>query len=223
MTETKHPGEKLTVAPAKTTLSLKRPGVEQGVVKQSFSHGRTKTVMVEKVKSRREHKPEATPAAAAPAAPVRRPTVPAGRSAPAPSQTPAPAAKPGGGVVLRKLTDEERNARASALETAKVREAEERRVAEADAARRNERDEVERTERDAAAARKREEEERRVRDAEAKQRAERTAEKRFGEGEEKTAKPATTTTARAKPAGPAPGNLRNSLRNPVPETEEDEG
>ena len=53
MTETKHPGEKLTVAPTKATLSLKRPGVEQGVVKQSFSHGRTKAVVVEKVKSRR--------------------------------------------------------------------------------------------------------------------------------------------------------------------------
>jgi translation initiation factor IF-2 len=225
MTETKHPGEKLTVAPAKTTLTLKRPGVEQGVVKQSFSHGRTKTVMVEKVKSRREHKPEAAPAAAAaPAAPVRRPTATSGRSTPAAAQTPAPggAAKTGGGVVLRKLTDEERNARASALETAKVREAAERRVAEAEAARRTERDVVEQTERDAAATRKRDEEERRVRDAEAKQRAEREAEKRFGEGEDKTAKPATTTTARAKP-GPAPGNLRNSLRNAVPETEEDEG
>ncbi|HEY4820813.1 MAG TPA: translation initiation factor IF-2 associated domain-containing protein, partial [Xanthobacteraceae bacterium] len=78
MTETKHPGEKLTVAPTKATLSLKRPGVEQGVVKQSFSHGRTKAVVVEKVKSRRgDARPEPAPAAApaaapASAAPVRR-------------------------------------------------------------------------------------------------------------------------------------------------------
>ncbi len=28
--------------PGKTTLTLKRTGVEQGVVRQSFSHGRTK-------------------------------------------------------------------------------------------------------------------------------------------------------------------------------------
>ena len=35
MTETKNPGEKLSVSPTKT-LSLKR-GVEQGVVRQSFS------------------------------------------------------------------------------------------------------------------------------------------------------------------------------------------
>jgi len=33
-------------------LSLKGHGVEQGVVRQSFSHGRTKAIVVEKVKSR---------------------------------------------------------------------------------------------------------------------------------------------------------------------------
>jgi translation initiation factor IF-2 len=39
MTETtKNSGEKLSVAPTKT-LTLKRGGVEQGVVRQSFSHG----------------------------------------------------------------------------------------------------------------------------------------------------------------------------------------
>ena len=43
--------KKLSVAPTKT-LSLKGRGVEQGVVRQSFSHGRTKAVVVEKVKSR---------------------------------------------------------------------------------------------------------------------------------------------------------------------------
>ena len=34
------------------TLTLKRTGVEQGVVRQSFSHGRSKAVVVEKVKRR---------------------------------------------------------------------------------------------------------------------------------------------------------------------------
>ena len=58
----------LTVAPTKT-LSLKRP-VEAGIVRQSFSHGRTKAVVVEKVKRRtlgpgEAHPPrEATPAPA---------------------------------------------------------------------------------------------------------------------------------------------------------------
>jgi translation initiation factor IF-2 len=220
MTETKHPGEKLTVAP-KGTLSLKRPGIEQGIVKQSFSHGRTKTVMVEKVKSRRpDSRPEPAPVAApAPSGRQARPSVTPGRgaaSAPAQAPTQAPP-KAAGGVVLRKLTDEERTARASALEISKVREAEERRVAEAEALRRNERDTIERSERDAAETRKREEDERRVRDEEAKKRAEREANKRFGDGEDKTAKPATV---RGKPSGPAPVNLR--LRN-APEAEEDEG
>lgn len=38
-------------APTKGTLTLKR-GVDQGVVRQSFSHGRTKAIVVEKVKRR---------------------------------------------------------------------------------------------------------------------------------------------------------------------------
>ncbi|MFT4099051.1 MAG: translation initiation factor IF-2 associated domain-containing protein, partial [Rhodoblastus sp.] len=78
MTETKTPGDKtLSVGPSKT-LTLKRP-VEQGTVRQSFSHGRSKAVVVEKVKRRtlgpHETKaaPAAAPAAPAPAAPVAAP------------------------------------------------------------------------------------------------------------------------------------------------------
>src|SRR5712671_821187 len=215
MTETKHPGEKLTVAPTKATLSLKRPGVEQGVVKQSFSHGRTKAVVVEKVKSRRgDARPEPAPAAATPAAapaptaPMRRTLTAARPTSAAPAAAPAGAgAKPAGGVVLRTLTDEERNARASALESAKVREAEERRVAEEDARRRNERDSRERTEREAAEARKRDEDERRRHDEETKRKAEQEAKKRFGEDETK----ARTSTA-----------IPLSLRNALPEVEDDD-
>jgi translation initiation factor IF-2 len=221
MTESKHPGEKLTVAPAKGTLSLKRPSIEQGVVKQSFSHGRTKAVVVEKVKSRRpESRVEPAPAiapvaASAGSAQVRRQPLTTARGAVAPATAPAApaAAKPAGGVVLRKLTEEEREARASALESAKVREAEERKSAEEDARRRNARDSVERGEREAAEARKREEEDRRRHDEEAKRRAEQEAKKRFGDEEEK-AKAA----ARAK-IGITPINLRNV----VPEVEEDDG
>lgn len=51
MSDTNNTGDKtLTVAPSKT-LHLKRP-VEQGMVRQSFSHGRSKAVVVEKVKRR---------------------------------------------------------------------------------------------------------------------------------------------------------------------------
>jgi len=72
MTEsTKNSGEKLSVTHTKT-LTLKRGGVEQGVVRQSFSHGRSKAVVVEKVKRRitgpGEAKPEAPAAAPEPRA-----------------------------------------------------------------------------------------------------------------------------------------------------------
>ena len=50
MSDIKETGEKTLTVPPARTLSLKRP-VEQ-VVKQSFSHGRTKQVVVEKVKRR---------------------------------------------------------------------------------------------------------------------------------------------------------------------------
>ena len=89
MSETKNSGDKtLTVAPK--TLSLKRP-VEQGVVRQSFSHGRTKAVVVETVK-RRTIGPGAAPTtptvakAPAPAAPVVPTPAPA-----APASAPRPA------------------------------------------------------------------------------------------------------------------------------------
>ena len=67
MTETtKNTGEKLSVSSTKT-LTLKRGGVEQGVVRQSFSHGRSKAVVVEKVKRRIAGPGEAKPEPVAPA------------------------------------------------------------------------------------------------------------------------------------------------------------
>ena len=52
MSETNNSGDKtLSASPPKATLHLKRP-VEQGTVRQSFSHGRSKAVVVEKVKRR---------------------------------------------------------------------------------------------------------------------------------------------------------------------------
>jgi translation initiation factor IF-2 len=176
--------KKLSVAPSKT-LSLKGRGVEQGVVRQSFSHGRTKAVVVEKVKSR-------TPTRAKPdlAAPAAAPTskqpasAKAAAAAPAPAAaSPAPAApapRPSG-VVLRTLTDEERTARARALGDARLREAEERRIAEEEALLRKSRETAERSERDAAEARKADEEKRRKHELEAKVKAEQEAKKRFGE------------------------------------------
>src|SRR5262245_28712859 len=181
MTETdKNPGEKTLKVASTKTLTLKR-GVEQGMVRQSFSHGRTKPVVVEKVKRRvigpGEARVETAPAAAPQALTGRRLGGAAAPAAPA-----APPPKPSG-VVLRTLTDEERSARAHALADARVREAEERKIAEEEARRRTEREARERTEREAAEARKREEEERRRHDEETKRKAEQEAKKRFGEEE----------------------------------------
>jgi translation initiation factor IF-2 len=219
MTETKH-GEKLTVTPAKATLTLKRSGVEQGVVKQSFSHGRTKAVVVEKVKSRR---PDARAEPAPPTAPApgaagtaRKPPLTTARGGAAPASAPPAAPKRAGGLVLERLTPEELAARASALGSAKEREAVERRIAEEEARRRNERDTVERSEREKAEARKKEEEDRRRHDDEAKRKAEQEAKKRFGEEESKTA------AAKAAPVRGKPGSPQINLRNVQPEPEEEE-
>src|SRR5580692_8929186 len=188
---TKSSGEKLSVTPTKT-LTLK-PRVEQGTVRQSFSHGRSKAVVVEKVKRRigpAEAKPE--PAAAAPAAAPKRPAVPAAPAAKtaAPAATPAAAASPKqSGVVLRTLTDDERNARAHALAGAQAREHEERERAEEEAKVRQGRESSERAERAAADARKQNEEARRKHDEETKRKADEVAKKRFGTDATTAAKP----------------------------------
>src|SRR5579863_3101803 len=132
MSESKNSGDNtLSVTPSKT-LSLKRP-VESGIVRQSFSHGRSKAVVVEKVK-RRTIGGEAHPAPAPPPPPAPAPAPAAARPASSErahgetSQKPS-AARQAAGVVLRSLTEEEREARARALTGAREREDEERRVA----------------------------------------------------------------------------------------------
>uniref|UniRef100_UPI003784456F translation initiation factor IF-2 n=1 Tax=Methylocella sp. TaxID=1978226 RepID=UPI003784456F len=87
------------------------------------------------------------------------------------------------GVILRTLTDEEREARSRALEGAHEREIEARRRAEAEAKAREEREAREREERAAAEARKKEEEARRLAEAESKRRSEQEAKRRLAGGE----------------------------------------
>jgi translation initiation factor IF-2 len=177
MTETtKNTGEKLSVSSTKT-LTLKRGGVEQGVVRQSFSHGRSKAVVVEKVKRRAgpgEARPEPATAAERGGATQKRGVAPTAKSGAAPV-----APKPSG-VVLRTLTEEERSARAHALADARLREAEERKIAEEEARVRQIREDAERAERAAAETRKRDEEKRREHDEETKRKADEVAKKRFG-------------------------------------------
>ncbi|MCK1717719.1 translation initiation factor IF-2 [Bradyrhizobium sp. 141] len=192
MVDTKTPDDKKLSVPSKT-LSLK-PRVETGTVRQSFSHGRSKQVVVEKRGKRRI---DGSPEPQAPTV-VAKPTPAA--PTPAPSR-PAPPRNAGSGVVLRTLTEDERSARASALADAKVREVEERRVAEEEAQRRAVREAAERADREAAESRRKAEEERHRHEDEAKRKAETEAKKRFGEGEQPQSAPRP---AAAAPAAPAP-------------------
>ena len=179
MVDTKTPGDKTLSVPTKT-LTLK-PRVEQGTVRQSFSHGRTKQVVVEKRGKRRLGGD--APATDAPPAPepVVAKAAPAARAPMTRAATPSIQPRGGSGVVLRTLTEDERSARASALADAKLRDIEERRLAEAEAKRRNSKEGIEQAEREAAEARRKAEEERHRLDEEAKRKAELEAKKRFGE------------------------------------------
>jgi len=151
MTETTKSGDKLHVSSTKT-LTLKRGGVEQGVVRQSFSHGRSKAVVVEKVKRRVAGPGEAKELAAPERGAVPRQGAAASTAKAAAAATPAAAAAAPktSGVVLRTLTDEERSARAQALAGAQLREHEERERAEEEARARRTREESERAERAAS-------------------------------------------------------------------------
>jgi translation initiation factor IF-2 len=191
MTETtKNTGDKLSVSSTKT-LTLKRGGVEQGVVRQSFSHGRSKAVVVEKVKRRiGPGEGRAEPVAPERSATPRQAAAPATARAPATATPAAPAASPKtSGVVLRTLTEEERSARAQALAGAQLREHEERSRAEQDALVRRGREEADRAERAASEARKLNEESRRKHDEETKRKADEVAKKRFGTDATTAAKP----------------------------------
>src|SRR6201981_2938227 len=189
MVDTKTPGDKTLSVPTKT-LTLK-PRVETGTVRQSFPHGRTKQVVVEKRGKRRvggdgpetphaAPEPVAASVKAAPA-PITAKAPVGGRPAPS-SQSSAPPRKPSG-VVLQTLTEDEHAARVSALADARAREIEERRHAEEEAKRRASREGIEQAERDPANARRKAEEERHRVEEEAKRKAEQEAKKRFGEVE----------------------------------------
>jgi translation initiation factor IF-2 len=151
------------------TLTLKRPAVEQSRVKQSFSHGRTKTVVVETKRKRfgddKPAQPESKPAfqvqpkVAAPQVQAKAPP------------TPRP------GVVLRTLTDEEKEARDRALAGSRVREAEERKRQQEEVVRRAQHDERNKVEQEAAAKRKAEDDARHRQEEEGKRKAEEAAKK----------------------------------------------
>ena len=255
MTDSTDSSERKLKASGGKTLSLKRT-VESGHVRQNFSHGRSKSVVVEKKKKRTINpggaapepapapkeaaapKPEAAPApepvaapvAEAPApAPVVEAKAPEAKPEPAPAPEAAPAAeaapaeenveakakpakvekveKPAAkaeaparagarapragakpapragrsGVVLRTLTEEEKQARAAALDFARSREDEDRKRAEEEAKRFAEIDARRERERLEAAAREAEEAARREAEELARRRAAEDAKRRLEE------------------------------------------
>ena len=208
MSETNNSDKSVGAPPPKATLHLKRP-VEQGSVRQSFSHGRSKTVVVEKVKRRiltpGEAPPTAAPAqvAVAPAKPI---LAAAARSAPVAPAKPAAPPPPKTGVVLPTLTAEQREARARALIDARAHEEEDRRRQEADAGARREREARDRLEREAAEARKRDEELRRAQEANFKRQSEDEARRRLSGGEPAPS-PSIPRVAPTAPGAALPGAL----------------
>ncbi|PHP69043.1 translation initiation factor IF-2 [Zhengella mangrovi] len=157
MSDSKSGDDKTLHVASKKTLTIKRGGNEQGVVRQNFSHGRSKAVVVE-TKKRKFSRPDEKPAAE-----VKKPAAPAA-AAPAPAPRPAPSAprpapRPVQTSAASDLSNHEMDARRRALEEAKAREAEDRakaeeearRLAEEDARRARERAERERQEAEEAA------------------------------------------------------------------------
>lgn len=203
MSESDNNGDKtLTVAPSKT-LHLKPRTTEQGMVRQSFSHGRSKVVVVEKVRRRAPGGSETSKPAAAAVPPTAAPTPPA-PPPPTKPETKRPAApRAASGVVLRELTDDEREARARALVDARSREDEDRKRAEIEARARTEREAREHEERAAASTRKREEEERLAREAESRRKSEEEARRRLPQDGAASEPTGTKTASRAPQAEPA--------------------
>ncbi len=157
------------------TLSLKK--TETSTVKQSFSHGRTKAVVVEKKRTRAE--PGVAPQKPQAPAPEAKAAAPAPQVA-APTTSPATReAQLRAGVVLRQLTDEEKVARSRALTDARADELEARKRAEEDARHRAVEDARLKIERTAAEKRKTEEDARKAADELARKHAEEEAARRL--------------------------------------------
>jgi translation initiation factor IF-2 len=169
---------------ARAPLSLKK--TETSTVKQSFSHGRTKAVVVETKRARTGAGPvKSEPAAKAKAAEIKVEAQPA---APAALRDAGARA----GVVLRQLTDEEKEARRHALADARVHEGEIRKRAEEDAKHRMSEEERLAKERAAAEKRKAEEDARKAADELARRHAEVEASRRLEKKDEPGAPKAAT-------------------------------
>ena len=119
MSETKDTTDKTILGRVRKPLSLQRT-VESGHVRQNFSHGRSKSVVVEKRRTRKLAGPGAAQEAK-PALQEVEPATPAPKKKPVKAETATPElAREAPGI--RALSEEERDARARALAAAKVQE-----------------------------------------------------------------------------------------------------
>ena len=158
---------------ARRPLTLKK--TETGAVKQSFPHGKTKTVVVEK--KRRVRAPGEGPAAGASASP-KVVTKKAATKKVAPAASGTAEAKPKGRPkVLRQLSDAEQKKRAQALAIAKKAAEEKAKREAAERADRERREAEEKARLEAARKAQQEEEEKRAKEAEARKKAEEEAQK----------------------------------------------
>jgi translation initiation factor IF-2 len=174
MSDTKTGEDNKLSVNTKKTLTLKRPGLEQGTVRQNFSHGRTKSVVVETKKRKFSMPGDKSEAASVfapkPSAPVA--AAPVVQEAPKVQQAERPH------IVLNELSTSEMEARRRALEGSKAREIEDRQRAIEEAKRRQEEEERRKREREESARRQAEEEARLQAEAESRRRAEEEARRR---------------------------------------------
>jgi translation initiation factor IF-2 len=184
MSETNETEDKTARGGRKMTLNVRRT-VESGHVRQSFSHGRSKSVLVEKKKRR-------AIGSGAAATPVEEPKAKTTRVAEAAAPKPQPEEAKGRrvGVVLPQLSEEEKDARARALQDARQREAVERDKAKSAAAVQVVTEEQRAKERKEAEERKRKEDERHEAEAKARKAGEETARKHLKEEVEEAPRPA---------------------------------
>ena len=223
MTDTKEHNPRISLARPSGRLELKKT-VDSGMVRQSFSHGRSKSVAVE-VKRKRGVKPgearqaEAPVRAAEPAARseaaarvalrARTDGQPQGRVGGEVGR--APARRP---VVLKPLTDEEKSARVRALTDARKAEDEARSRAEENARRLTEDAERRKAEGAAAVKRQEEEEARKRAEEDARRKAEQAASRMLAKEDEERRK--REHVAEAAPPAPEPDATAASEQAPEP-------
>jgi translation initiation factor IF-2 len=196
MSETNETEGKTARGARKMTLNVRRT-VESGHVRQSFSHGRSKSVLVEKKKRRaigpggaaQAAEEEAKPAPAAVVAEKARPKAEDAQAARA-------------RVVLPQLSEEEKDARMRALSESRQREAAEREKVKQTAALQVVSEEQRAKEREEADERKRKEDERHEAETKARKIGEETARKHLLK--EEADEPARPADARHKKSAVAP-------------------